>query len=61
MLNRFHAAPWSECIYNDRENKLRTSLQLRPGQDKAEQYDKNNNTELHVNKHTVNYTIEKYM
>jgi hypothetical protein len=41
--------------------KLRTSshLQLLPGQDKAKQCDKNNNTELHINKRTVNNTIEK--
>ena len=44
--------------------QLRTSshLQLRPGQDKAKQFDTNNNTELHMeeNKHTVNNnTVEK--
>ena len=41
--------------------QLRTSshLQLRPGQDKEKQCDKNNNTELHINKRTVNNTIEK--
>ena len=34
--------------------QLRTSshLQLQPGQDKAKQCDKNNNTELHINKCT---------
>ena len=43
--------------------QLRASshLQLPPGQDKAKQCDKNNNTELHINKRTVNDTIEKYM
>ena len=46
---------------------MRTSshLQLRPGQDKAKQCDKNNNRELHINKRTVNNTkyikIEKVM
>ena len=42
--------------------QLRTSshLQLRPGQGKAKQCDKNN-TELHMNKHTVNNTIETYV
>ena len=42
--------------------QLRTSshLQLRPGQDKAQQCDTNNNTVTHgVNKHAVNNTIEK--
>jgi uncharacterized protein (DUF169 family) len=40
---------------------LRTSshLQLRPGQDKAKQCDTNNNTELHINKSTVNNTKER--
>ena len=41
--------------------KLRTSshLQLRPGQDKAKQFDTYNDTELHMekNKHTVNNTV----
>jgi hypothetical protein len=43
--------------------QLRTSsdLQLPPGQDKAKQCDKNNNTDLHINKRTVNNTIEKSM
>ena len=43
--------------------QLRTSshLKLRPGQDKAKQCDKNNNTELHINKRTVNNTINKCM
>ena len=43
-------------------SQLRTSshLQLRPGQDKAKQCIKNNNTELHINKRTVNNTKEKY-
>ena len=42
-------------------SQLRTSshLQLRPGQDNAKQCDKNNNTEFHINKRTVNNTIEK--
>jgi hypothetical protein len=44
-------------------DKLRTSshLQLRPGHDKAKQFDIYNNTELHMekNKHTVNNTVEK--
>ena len=42
--------------------QLRTSshLQLRPGQDKAKQFDTYNDTELHMeqNKHTVNNTVE---
>ena len=40
--------------------QLKTSslLQLRPGQDKAKQCDKNN-TDLHINNRTVNNTIEK--
>jgi hypothetical protein len=40
--------------------QLRTSshLQLRPGQDKVKQYDKNSNTELYINKQTVNDTKE---
>ena len=40
--------------------QLRTSshLQLRPGQDKAKQYDKTTVTHG-INKHTVNNTIEK--
>ena len=41
--------------------KLRTSshLQLQPGQDKAKQFDRYNDTELHMelNKHTVNNTV----
>uniref|UniRef100_A0A8C8CCK1 RHD domain-containing protein n=1 Tax=Oncorhynchus tshawytscha TaxID=74940 RepID=A0A8C8CCK1_ONCTS len=37
--------------------KTSSHLQLRPGQDKAKQCDKNNNTELHTNKHIVNNTI----
>uniref|UniRef100_A0A8C7DBP0 Nuclear factor kappa B subunit 1 n=1 Tax=Oncorhynchus kisutch TaxID=8019 RepID=A0A8C7DBP0_ONCKI len=32
--------------------KTSSHLQLRPGQDKAKQCDKNNNTELHTNKHS---------
>ena len=43
--------------------QLRTSshLQLRQGQDKAKHCDKNNNTELHINKRTVNNTIDTSM
>ena len=39
--------------------QLRTSshLQLRPGQDKVKQCDKNNNTDLYINKQTVKNTI----
>ena len=42
---------------------MRTSshLQLRPGQDKAQQFDTYNNTELRMEltKHTVNNTVEQ--
>ena len=39
--------------------RTRSQLHLRPGQDKGKQCDKNN-TELHINKRTVNNTKPMY-
>ena len=58
---------WIKCytiLLFNQVGQLRTSshLQLRPGQEKAKQCDKNNNnTEVHINKRTVKNTIEKSM